>query len=108
MIYDKLYAGSTYPACIAGRNDYVAAFKGGFLAVDDSMNKESLGKDDSSGCTAVAVLIKGNKMFCVSFSDHFFLILLQDPCPVAIAGTCCCATCTKFKEVCDNVIKKVM
>ncbi|CAK8684355.1 unnamed protein product [Clavelina lepadiformis] len=51
------------------RNDYVAAFKGGFLAVDDSMNKESLGKDDSSGCTAVAVLIKGNKMFCANVGD---------------------------------------
>ena len=51
---------------LSGRGDLIAACKGGFLTMDEALNKESLKKEDSSGCTAVSVIIKGNKIYCVS------------------------------------------
>jgi len=50
----------------SGRGDLISACKGGFLTMDEALNKESLKKEDSSGCTAVSVIIKGNKIYCVS------------------------------------------
>ena len=34
--------------------------------MDEALNKESVKKEDSSGCTAVSVIIKGTKIYCVS------------------------------------------
>ena len=38
------------------------------MTLDESLSKESLKKEDSSGCTAVSVIIKGNKIYCVSLN----------------------------------------
>nr|CAB3265082.1 probable protein phosphatase 2C T23F11.1 [Phallusia mammillata] len=68
------FAAKHLDHCIVSHSGYrncdiAASCKGGFLAVDEQLNKESLGKEDSSGCTAVSVLIKGNKLYCANAGD---------------------------------------
>ena len=48
-----------------GQGDITTACKRGFLTVDETLGRDAL-KDDSSGCTAVAIIAKGNKFYCVS------------------------------------------
>lgn len=48
------------------KGDIVGALQESFLRIDDEMLKDPLIKDDFSGCTAVSVLLKGGKIFCVS------------------------------------------
>jgi len=54
-----------YDLIFQGRSDIAAACKAGFLNLDEQLNKECVAKDDGSGCTAVAALLKGNKVYCV-------------------------------------------
>ena len=49
-----------------GQGDITTACKRGFLSLDDAMSNETLAKEDSSGCTAVTIIAKGNKFYCVS------------------------------------------
>ncbi|XP_002127931.4 putative protein phosphatase 2C T23F11.1 [Ciona intestinalis] len=51
------------------RGDIQTACKAGYLVLDDLILKESVGKEDASGCTSVSVLFKGNKMYCANAGD---------------------------------------
>lgn len=68
------YAGShvhkkivNHPAYRKG--DFVEAIKKGFLEVDTDMLKDENMKDELAGTTAVAVLLKSNKMYCGNVGD---------------------------------------
>jgi len=51
------------------KGDIVEALKAGFLDCDENMLNDEQIRDDPSGCTAVCVLLKNNKIYCANCGD---------------------------------------
>lgn len=49
--------------------DMTQAIKKGFLELDDVMKHDSEMEDESSGCTAVVVMVRDNKLYCGNLGD---------------------------------------
>ncbi|UYV62573.1 hypothetical protein LAZ67_2001128 [Cordylochernes scorpioides] len=66
----------THPSYKKG--DVVEAIKKGFLEVDSDMLKDENMRDELAGTTAVIVMVKENKIFCVGFTLLPLSLLLLD------------------------------
>ncbi|XP_002741378.3 putative protein phosphatase 2C T23F11.1, partial [Saccoglossus kowalevskii] len=51
------------------RGEIEEAIKGGFIALDEDMLEDEAMKDELAGTTAVAIVLKNNKVFCGNVGD---------------------------------------
>lgn len=56
---------------ISAQGNISESIRRGFLALDEEMLKDDLMKDELAGTTAVITVLKGSKIYCVSFGGFF-------------------------------------
>ena len=57
---------------ISAQGNISESIRRGFLALDEEMLKDDSMKDELAGTTAVITVLKGSKIYCVSFGPFFF------------------------------------
>jgi protein phosphatase 2C family protein 2/3 len=61
---------------ISAQGNISESIRRGFLALDEEMLKDDLMKDELAGTTAVITVLKGSKIYCVSFGGFFYFNFL--------------------------------